>query len=61
VDTLSAEGHDADAMTKRDTIKSPILGGGPAQPAKKKASFPTALVFLVVLLAAAVWLFLGRR
>jgi pSer/pThr/pTyr-binding forkhead associated (FHA) protein len=62
VDTLSAEGHDPDAMTKRDTIKSPILGGGPAQPAKKKkASFPTALVLLVVLLAAAVWLFVSRR
>ena len=60
VDTLSAEGHDPDAMTKRDTIKSPILGGGPAQPAKNKSSFPTSLVLLVVVLAAAVWLFLGR-
>jgi hypothetical protein len=60
VDTLSAEGHDPDAMTKRDTIKSPILGGGPAQGERKRAPFPTALVILVVLLALAVFMFVRR-
>jgi pSer/pThr/pTyr-binding forkhead associated (FHA) protein len=61
VDTLSTEGHDPDAMTKRDTIKSPILGGGQTPPAKKATSFPTGLALLVLLLAAAVYLFFTRR
>lgn len=55
VDTISAEGHDPDAMTKRDTIKSPILGSTPAQPLKKKSSPVTSIVLLGLLIVTAGW------
>jgi pSer/pThr/pTyr-binding forkhead associated (FHA) protein len=60
VDTLSAEGHDPDAMTKRDTIKSPILGGSSAAPANREKSPLPALILLAVLAAVAVLYFFGR-
>ena len=60
VDTLSAEGHDPDAMTKRDTIKSPILGGSAATPPDREKSPLPALVLLLVLVAVAAWYFFGR-
>jgi pSer/pThr/pTyr-binding forkhead associated (FHA) protein len=59
VDTVSAEGHDPDAMTKRPTITNPILGSAPAAPPKKKSSFGT-LILLAILVAAAAWYFFGR-
>ena len=59
VDTVSAEGHDPDAMTKRPTITNPILGSTPATPPKSKGSTGT-LILLVVLIAAVAWYFFGR-
>jgi pSer/pThr/pTyr-binding forkhead associated (FHA) protein len=60
VDTLSAEGHDPDAMTKRDTIKSPILGGSSSGTAPREKSPLPALLLLLVLVAVAAWYFFGR-
>ena len=59
VDTVSAEGHDPDAMTKRPTITNPILGSTPAAPPKKKSSAGT-FILLAILIAAAAWYFVGR-
>ena len=59
VDTVSAEAHDPDAMTRRSTITNPILGGTPTQPAKKKTASGTVVLFFVLLAAAALYL-LGR-
>jgi pSer/pThr/pTyr-binding forkhead associated (FHA) protein len=59
VDTVSAESHDPDAMTKRDTITNPILGSSPTAPVKKKSPIGTLILF-AVLIAAAAWYFLGR-
>ena len=58
VDTMSANGHDPDAMTKRDTIKSPILGGTKDAPAaKQKSQLPTFVLFAALIAAAAWYLF----
>ena len=59
VDTVSAEGHDPDAMTKRPTITNPILGSTPATPPKSKSSTGT-LILLAVLIGAVAWYFFGR-
>jgi pSer/pThr/pTyr-binding forkhead associated (FHA) protein len=59
VDTTAAPPHDADAMTRRPTITNPILGGAQAQPAKKKSA-TGALILLGILIAVAVWYFVGR-
>ncbi len=60
VDTVSADGHDPDAMTRRPTITNPILGGTQASPAgQKKSAMPTVVMF-VLLIAVAGWYFLGR-
>jgi len=59
VDTVSAEGHDPDAMTRRPTITNPILGATATAPSKEKSAMP-ALLLLVLLVAAAAWYFLGR-
>lgn len=59
VDVGSPAEHLADAMTKRDTIKSPILGGNKAAAAREKSAVGT--LFLVgLLIAAAAWYFLMR-
>jgi pSer/pThr/pTyr-binding forkhead associated (FHA) protein len=58
VDTVSAGGHDPDAMTKRPTITNPILGTTATAPPKRKSPTP-ALLLLVLLVAAAAWYFLG--
>ena len=60
VDTVSADAHDPDAMTRRETITNPILGGTQAQPAKKKKSVPLTLPLLVLLLVVAVWFLFFR-
>ena len=59
VDTVSAEGHNPDAMTKRPTITNPILGSSPTAPPRKKSSAGT-FILLAVLIAAAAWYFLVR-
>jgi pSer/pThr/pTyr-binding forkhead associated (FHA) protein len=59
VDTVSADGHDPDAMTKRPTITNPILGSTPTAPPKKKSPVGT-IILLVILIAAAAWYFVGR-
>ena len=58
VDTVSADGHDPDAMTKRPTIQNPILGGTPTAPPKRKSPVGT-IVLALVLIAAAAWYFMG--
>lgn len=55
VDTMSADGHDPDAMTKRDTIKSPILGGTQTAPAAKTKSPAGTIVLFALLIGAAAW------
>jgi pSer/pThr/pTyr-binding forkhead associated (FHA) protein len=59
VDTISGPSHDPDAMTRRQTITNPILGGGQASPAQKK-SITGTVILLIVLVAVAAWYFLGR-
>jgi pSer/pThr/pTyr-binding forkhead associated (FHA) protein len=59
VDTVSAEGHNPDAMTRRPTITNPILGTTPASPPKKK-SVSATLILLVVLVGAVAWYLFGR-
>lgn len=60
VDTVSADGHDPDAMTRRSTITNPILGGTQAQPAKKRNSAPPRLILLIVLIAVTAWYLFAR-
>jgi pSer/pThr/pTyr-binding forkhead associated (FHA) protein len=55
VDTMSADGHNPDAMTKRDTIKSPILGGSQVAPAARKKSPVATIVLFALMIAAAGW------
>jgi hypothetical protein len=59
VDIASPAGHDPDVMTKRDTIKSPILGGNKAAAIKEKSAVGT-LVLVGLLVAAAAWYFFMR-
>lgn len=59
VDTVSAEGHNPDAMTRRPTITNPILGATSPSVPKKKSS-PATLILFIVLLGAAAWYFFGR-
>ena len=59
VDIASPIGHDPDVMTKRDTIKSPILGGSKAGGEKEKSAVGT-LVLVGLLVAAAAWYFFMR-
>ncbi len=58
VDTVGAEGHDPDAITRRPTITNPILGSTPAAPPKK--SVTGTLVLFIVLLGTAAWYIFGR-
>jgi pSer/pThr/pTyr-binding forkhead associated (FHA) protein len=58
VDTVSAEGHDPDAMTRRPTITNPILGATPAVPPNKKSAPGTLLLFVAMVVAAAWYFFL---
>ncbi len=60
VDTVSAESHDPDAMTRRPTITNPILGGNQASPASQKKGPAPIMILFVVLVAVAAWYFLGR-
>jgi pSer/pThr/pTyr-binding forkhead associated (FHA) protein len=57
VDTVSAGGHDADAMTRRTTITNPILGAAATAPPRAKSPTP-AILLLGLLIAAAAWYFL---
>lgn len=59
VDIASPIGHDPDVMTKRDTIKSPILGGSKAGGEKEKSPVGT-FVLVGLLVAAAAWYFFMR-
>lgn len=59
VDPADMSGHDPDIMTKRDTIKSPILGA--ANVPQKKGSMAAMLILMVVLLIVAGYYFLFRR
>jgi len=59
VDTVGAEGHDPDAITRRPTITNPLLGATATAPPNGKSATP-ALLLLVLLVAAAAWYFLGR-
>ena len=59
VDTVSGPAIDPDAMTRRTTITNPILGANQTVPAKKKSSTGMVVLFLV-LIAVAVWYFIGR-
>jgi pSer/pThr/pTyr-binding forkhead associated (FHA) protein len=59
VDIASPIGHDPDVMTKRDTIKSPILGGSKTGGEKEQSPVGT-LVLVGLLVAAAAWYFFMR-
>ena len=59
VDIASPVGHDPDVMTKRDTIKSPILGGSKASGPKEKSA-AGALILLGLLIAAVAYYFFMR-
>ena len=59
VDTASLPARDADAMTRRSTITNPILTPAPAVPAKKKSGAGLWILF-AVLIAVAIWYFIGR-
>jgi len=59
VDIASPIGHDPDVMTKRDTIKSPILGASKAGGEKEKSAAGT-LVLVGLLVAAAAYYFFMR-
>ena len=54
IDTVSADGHDPDAMTRRPTITNPILGAAPTPPAKPKTS-PTTIALFVILVIVGVY------
>jgi predicted component of type VI protein secretion system len=58
VDPVTAS-HDADAMTRRNTIQNPILAKDPAVGGKKSSPISTVVLF-IILIAAAAWYFLGR-
>ncbi|HVF39290.1 MAG TPA: FHA domain-containing protein [Gemmatimonadaceae bacterium] len=57
VDVADDSGHDSDSMTRRETIKSPILGASTPQ---KKTSIMPMLVLVLVMLAVAGYYFLMR-
>ena len=59
VDTVGAEGHDPDAMTRRPTITNPILGATPAIPPDNKST-PGTFIVLLIIVAAAAWYFFLR-
>ena len=59
VDTAAGPAHDPDAITRRPTITNPILGTTQTATPKKKSA-TGALILLAILLAAAVWYFVGR-
>jgi pSer/pThr/pTyr-binding forkhead associated (FHA) protein len=59
VDTASALPHDPDAITRRQTITNPILGTSATSP-EKKSSATGIGILLAILLAMAVWYFVGR-
>lgn len=58
VDPDSGEGHDADILTRRETISNPILGGGHV-PAEKTSGTPMLVLVAAVIILAA-WFFLIR-
>ena len=58
VDT-SVPPNDPDVMTRRPTITNPILGAGQSVPAKKSSATGIG-VLLAILIAMAVWYFMGR-
>ena len=59
VDPVSDLSRDADAMTRRQTIQNPILAKDQSGAIKKRNPVPT-LVLLLILLAVAVWYFVGQ-
>ncbi|MEO8578296.1 MAG: FHA domain-containing protein [Gemmatimonadales bacterium] len=59
VDIASPAGHDPDVMTKRDTIKSPILGGSKSSAPKEKSAAGT-LILVGLLIAAVAYYFFMR-
>ncbi|MEJ7758141.1 MAG: FHA domain-containing protein [Gemmatimonadaceae bacterium] len=59
VDPPTAEGHDADILTRRETITNPILGGT-FTPKQKTSALPM-LVVVAIILAAAAYYFLVMR
>lgn len=59
VDPPTGEGHDADILTRRETITNPILGG--AFTPKQKTSIIPMLVILAILAVAAGYYFLVMR
>ena len=58
VDIASPLGHDADVMTKRDTIKSPILSGNKTAAAKEKSAVGTLVLVGLLVLAVAYYFFM---
>ena len=58
VDTVTVPAADPDAMTRRQTITNPILGGAQSPPEKKSST--GMVILLLVLAASAAWYFLGR-
>lgn len=57
VDSPTANGHDADILTRRETITNPILGGGFA-PKDKTSSVPMLVVVAILAAAGAGYYFL---
>lgn len=60
VDIASPAGHDPDVMTKRDTIKSPILGGNKSAADAGKSSAGTLVLIGLAIVAAAYYFFVMR-
>jgi predicted component of type VI protein secretion system len=59
VDPVTDISHDADAMTRRQTIQNPILAKDQSGAIKKRSPMPTLVLFLI-LLAVAFWYFVGK-
>jgi pSer/pThr/pTyr-binding forkhead associated (FHA) protein len=57
VDMASPAGHDPDVMTKRVTISNPILGASKSTE-KKKSATGTLVLFVILIVAAAYYLFM---
>lgn len=61
VDTVTADGHNPDAMTRRNTITNPILGGSQVAPANRKSGPAPKLAVLVLLVIVVVYLVVMRQ
>ncbi len=57
VDSPTADGHDADILTRRETISNPILGGG-FTPKEKTSAVPILVVVAHIIAAGAAYFFL---